>query len=62
MNWKQWLIGLANGAISALTSGGMAQFAGVGLRKSLIIAGGSLIVSVGKWIAQHPLPGSPPAP
>lgn len=58
MNWKQWWIGAANGAISALTSGGIAQFAGVGVKKALLIAAGSLVVSFGKWVAQHPLPGA----
>lgn len=56
--WKQWLTGAANAAISGLTSGGVSFGVGVDWKKALIIAGGSVIVSLGKWIAQHPLPGS----
>lgn len=59
MNWKQWLIGLANGAVSGVLSGGTAQFLGVGWKKALAIAGVSLLGSVGKWMAQHPMPGAP---
>ena len=58
--WKQWLIGAANAILSALTSGGISFGVGVTWKKALLIAGGSAIVSLGKWIAQHPLPGTPP--
>jgi hypothetical protein len=56
--WKRWFIGAANALISGVTSGGMAQFVGVGAKKSLIIAGGSAFVSFCKYFAQHPLPGA----
>lgn len=60
MNWKQWFIGLLNAVLSALTSGGISFGVGVSPKKALMIAGGSALVSFGKWIAQHPLPGAPP--
>lgn len=57
--WKQWLTGAANAVLSALTSGGVAGYVGVGWKKALLIAGGSAVVSFGKWLVQHPLPGTP---
>lgn len=59
MNWKQWFIGAGNAILSALTSGGISFGVGVSWKKVLLIAGGSALMSFGKWIAQHPLPGSP---
>ena len=59
MDWKTWMKGLLNAMISALTAGGTGVFVGVGWRKALSIAGASAFVSLGKWIAQHPLPGTP---
>lgn len=62
MNWKQWFIGAGNAIISGLTSGGISFGVGVTWKKALLIAGGSAVVSFGKWIAQHPLPGTPTTP
>ena len=59
MTWKTWLIGLANGVISALASGVTADLLGVGWHKVLEIAAASIVVSVAKWVLQHPLPGTP---
>lgn len=56
--WKAWLAGAANVSLSAVTSGGVAQFVGVGWKKSLIIAAASAFMSFGKWFQQHPLPGA----
>lgn len=56
--WKHWLSGAGNAILSGVTSGGMAQFVGVGWRKSLMIAGASAFVSFSKWFAQNPLPGA----
>jgi hypothetical protein len=58
VTWKRWLTGAANAAISGVTSGGVAQGLGVGVRNSLIIAGASAFASFCKWFAQHPLPGA----
>lgn len=55
--WKQWLIGAANAVISGLTSGGISFGLGVPWQKTMIIVAGSALVSIGKWIAQHPIPG-----
>ena len=57
--WKAWLTGAGNAVLSALTSGGLSVYVGVGWKKALLIAGGSALMSFGKWIAQHPLPGTP---
>jgi hypothetical protein len=57
--WKQWLSGAANAVLSAVTSGGLAGYLGVGWKKALLIAGGSALMSFGKYLAQHPLPGAP---
>ena len=57
--WKQWFTGAANAILSALTSGGISFGVGVSWKKTLLIAAGSAVMSFGKWIAQHPLPGTP---
>ena len=59
MSWKAWFIGLANGALSAAASGLAAGAVGGTWKQIAIIAGTSAVVSVAKWIAQHPLPGTP---
>jgi hypothetical protein len=56
--WKRWFAGSANAALSGIASGGMAQFVGIDLKHSLMIAGASAFVSFCKWFAQHPLPGA----
>jgi hypothetical protein len=62
MNWKAWGVGALNAVISGLTSGGVGIAIGVGWRKALWLVGASAVVSFGKWIAQHPLPGTPSTP
>jgi hypothetical protein len=59
MTWKQWGIGLINGAISGAASGAAAGLVGVTWKQALAVAGTSAIVSVAKWVIQHPLPGAP---
>ena len=58
MTWKRWLTGMANAVLSGVASGGTAQFIGIDLKHSLMIAGSSAFVSFCKWMAQHPLPGA----
>jgi hypothetical protein len=58
VTWKRWFVGSANAALSGIASGGTAQFVGVDLKHSLMIAGASAFVSFCKWYAQHPLPGA----
>jgi hypothetical protein len=57
--WDQWLTGLVNAAISGVASGGTASLIGVGWKQALSIAGASALVSVLKWVMQHPLPEAP---
>ena len=57
--WKQWLVGLANGAISAFASGVASQVAGVTWKQTLVISATSMVVSVAKYVIQNPLPGTP---
>jgi len=59
MNWKQWLIGLANALLSGLTAGGAGVYVGLTWQKALAVAGAAGWMSFAKWIAQHPLPGAP---
>lgn len=56
--WKRWITGAVNAAVSGVISGGTAQFIGVDLKHSLMIAGASAFGSFSKWMAQHPLPGA----
>lgn len=55
---KRWGIGLLNAAISGLTSAGIATGVGVGWKQMLVIAGGTALMSISKWLAQHPIPGA----
>ncbi len=57
--WNNWFTGLVNAAISGVASGGTAGLIGIGWKQALTIAGASALVSVSKWILQHPLPGTP---
>jgi len=57
--WKQWLVGLANGAISAFASGIASQVVGASWKQTLTIAATSMVVSVAKYVIQNPLPGTP---
>jgi hypothetical protein len=59
MNWKTWLIGLGNGAVSAIASGFATGMVGGTWKQTAAVAGTSAVVSVAKWVAQHPLPGAP---
>lgn len=59
MNWKQWLVGLANGVLSGSVSGIATGAVGGTLKQALVVAGTSALVSAAKWILQHPLPGTP---
>lgn len=57
--WKSWLAGAVNALISG-AAGAVGGFAvGEGWRKALTIAAISAFVSFSKWMAQHPLPGTP---
>lgn len=61
MNWRQWLIGLANALVSGVASGVPASLVGANWKQVVAIAGSSAAVSLTKWILQHPLPGTPTA-
>lgn len=55
---KSWLISAGNAAISGAATAIAAGMVGVNFKKSLAIAGVSAVISLAKWIAQHPLPGA----
>lgn len=55
---KTWLIGAANALISGAASAVGAGFVGVGFKKAVLIAGVSAVVSLAKWVMQHPVPGA----
>jgi hypothetical protein len=54
---KSWLIGAANAAISGLAVSVGSFVAGTTLKQGAIMVGISVVVSMIKWMAQHPLPG-----
>ena len=54
---KSWLVSFANAAISGLASGGAGLTLGVDWKHSLGIAAVSIVFSLVKWVAQHPIPG-----
>jgi hypothetical protein len=54
---KSWVIGVVNAGISGLVSGGAGLTLGIGWQKSAVILGVSAMVSLSKWMAQHPIPG-----
>lgn len=57
MNLKAWGIGAVNAVISGAASGIAAGVVGVTLHQALAVAGASALVSLAKWVIQHPLPG-----
>ena len=59
LSWRGWLIGYLNAALSGITAGGASMFFGLTWQKALGVAGAAAWMSLGKWMAQHPLPGSP---
>jgi len=54
---KAWLIGAANAGISGLAASLGSIMAGVTLKQGAIIVGSAMVVSMVKWMAQHPIPG-----
>jgi hypothetical protein len=59
MNLKQWGIGAINAVISGAASGIATGAVGGTWKQAAIVAGTSAVVSLAKWVLQHPLPGSP---
>ena len=54
---KPWLIGVANAAISGVAASIGSFIAGTTLKQGAIIVGIAAVVSMVKWMAQHPIPG-----
>lgn len=54
---KAWAIGLLNAAISGLAVSLGSLVAGVSFKQGAIIVGGGMVVSLVKWMVQHPVPG-----
>jgi hypothetical protein len=54
---KAWLIGSLNAGISGLAAAAGSLAAGVTLKQGAIIVGASVVTSMVKWMAQHPIPG-----
>lgn len=54
---KAWLIGLANAGISGLAVTIGTQVAGTTMKQTLIADGFAVVISLAKWIFQHPIPG-----
>lgn len=54
---KAWLIGLANAGISGLAVTIGTQVAGTTMKQTLIADGFAIVISLSKWIFQHPIPG-----
>jgi hypothetical protein len=56
---KTWLIGVANAGISGVAVAVGSWAAGITFKQGAIMVGISAAVSMVKWMAQHPLPGTP---
>lgn len=54
---KAWLIGVLNAAISGVTTGAAGLVLGIGIQKAAIMLGASAVMSMLKWMVQHPIPG-----
>lgn len=54
---KRWLIGLANAGISAAATNFGGFVAGVDWKKALLASILPFVVSLVKWLVQHPIPG-----
>lgn len=54
---KRWLIGAGNAGISGLAVAVGSVGAGVSFRQGAIIVATATVVSMVKWMAQHPIPG-----
>lgn len=54
---KSYLIGLANAGISGAAVGGTGTVLGIGWKKDAIMIAVSAVVSMVKWMVQHPIPG-----
>ena len=59
MNWKQWGIGALNALISGAAVAVGGGIAGTTFKQTAIMVGVAAVVSFFKWVAQHPLPGTP---
>jgi len=55
---KRWLIGLLNAGISGAATVIGTQVAGTTIKQTAIAAGVAAVVSLAKWVFQHPLPGA----
>ena len=55
--WKAWLSGAANAAISGVAAALGSIAAGITVKQGAIIVATSAVVSMVKWMAQHPIPG-----
>jgi hypothetical protein len=54
---KAWLIGAVNAGISGIAAAAGSLAAGITLKQGAIVVGISVVTSMIKWMAQHPLPG-----
>lgn len=54
---EAWLIGAVNAGISGLAAATGALVAGTTVKQGAIIVGAAIVVSMVKWMSQHPLPG-----
>lgn len=55
-----WLKGALNAAISGIAASVGSFAAGTTLKQGAVIVAISMVVSMVKWMAQHPIPGSQP--
>ena len=55
---KAWAIGCLNAVISGAAAAVGSVVAGVTLKQGAILVGVSALVSLSKWMLQHPIPGA----
>lgn len=56
--WKAWLSGAGNAAISGTAAAVGGVMAGVTFQQGAKIVACAAVVSMIKWMAQHPIPGA----
>lgn len=54
---KRYLISLLNALLSGAAASLGSVLAGTTLRQGVVIVGTAMLMSAGKWYAQHPIPG-----
>ncbi len=55
--FKAWLIAAANVVLSGAATAAGSFVAGTTFKQGLVIVSAAVVMSFGKWLLQHPIPG-----